>query len=146
MMKRTKEPWMDADDFGRSLPQGIGLNLLVADIPRSVAFQTQVLGATVVYEDEDFAVLSGQGSIWMLHADHTYLDHPMTGVIGGVEARGAGAELRLHGRNPDDAEAAAREAGYTVLAGAMDKPHGLREAYIIDDDGYVWVPDLPLGA
>ncbi len=30
-----------------------------------------------------------------------------------------------------------------VLAGAMDKPHGLREAYILDDSGYLWVPDVP---
>jgi len=26
----------------------------------------------------------------------------------------------------------------------MDKPHGLREAYLIDPDGYIWVPDTPL--
>ena len=25
----------------------------------------------------------------------------------------------------------------------MDKPHGLREAYLVDVDGYVWVPDVP---
>ena len=55
-----------------------------------------------------------------------------------------GAELRLHGRDPDDAEAAARALGLTVMAGAMDKPHGLREAFIIDPDGYLWVPDVPL--
>ena len=52
-------------------------------------------------------------------------------------------ELRLHGRDPDAAEARARELGYTVLAGALDKPHGLREAYIVDGDGYLWVPDVP---
>jgi hypothetical protein len=32
------------------------------------------------------------------------------------------------------------------LAGALDKPHGLREAYIIDQDGYLWVPGIPLPA
>jgi hypothetical protein len=26
----------------------------------------------------------------------------------------------------------------------MDKPHGLRECIIIDDDGYVWVPGVAL--
>ncbi len=36
--------------------------------------------------------------------------------------------------------------GYTVLAGAADKPHGLREAYVVDADGYVWVPDIPTKA
>ena len=59
-------------------------------------------------------------------------------------ARGVGVELRIHGRDPDEAEAAARTLGYHVLAGAMDKPHGLREAYIVDQDGYVWVPDVPV--
>jgi hypothetical protein len=34
----------------------------------------------------------------------------------------------------------ARAAGAIVLAGSLDKPHGLREAYILDDDGSVWVP------
>lgn len=58
-------------------------------------------------------------------------------------ARGSGMELRLHGCDPDRAEERATAAGYEVLASAADKPHGLREAYIVDPDGYVWVPDLP---
>ena len=144
MKKRTKEPWMQADDFGRSIKPGLSINLLVADIAASTAFAKSVLAADIIYEDEDFAVVTALGSQWLLHADHSYLDHPMTGVISGVEARGAGAELRLHGRDPDEAEAAARTAGYIVLSGAIDKPHGLREAHIIDPDGYVWVADRPL--
>ncbi|MGI9400353.1 MAG: hypothetical protein ACR2O0_03785 [Rhizobiaceae bacterium] len=144
MKKRTKEPWMEADDFGRSIKPGLSVNLLVADIAASTAFAKSVLGAEIVYEDEDFAVVTALGSQWLLHADHSYLDHPMSGIITGLEARGAGAELRLHGRDPDEAEAAAKAGGYIVLSGAIDKPHGLREAYIIDPDGYVWVADRPL--
>jgi hypothetical protein len=30
------------------------------------------------------------------------------------------------------------------MAEAADKAHGLREAYIGDPDGYIWVPDMPL--
>ena len=138
------EPWMDADDYGRQLRPGIGINLLVRDVAASVRFAEQVLGATVTYADVDFAVLRAVGSEWMVHADHTYLDNPMTGVIDGIEARGAGVELRLYGIDPDNAEKAARDGGWTVLAGAMDKPHGLRESVLIDDDGYVWVPGTPL--
>jgi hypothetical protein len=41
-------------------------------------------------------------------------------------------------------ETLARDGGYTVLAGALDKSHGLREAYILNPDGYCWVPDIPL--
>jgi hypothetical protein len=31
-----------------------------------------------------------------------------------------------------------------VLAGSLDKPHGLRECMIIDDEGYVWIPSVHL--
>jgi hypothetical protein len=79
----------------------------------------------------------------MLHADHTYLDHPLHANLASGQARGIGAELRLHGRDPDAAEAAACRLGYTVLASTVDKPHGLREVYLLDADGYLWVPDVP---
>ncbi len=146
MKKRPADqtPWMAADDYGRSLRPGLGVNLLVRDVAAAVKFAETVLGATSTYADEDFAVLRAVGSEWMVHADHTYLDNPMTGVIQGVEARGAGVELRLYGIDPDTAEAAARDGGWTVLAGSMDKPHGLREAVLIDDDGYVWVPGVAI--
>ncbi len=141
MKLRDGEPWMAAAEYGKSL-RGLGLNLLVRDVARAIRFQRAVLGAEVVYSDPDFAVLRACGGEWMLHADHAYLDHPMHGIAATAEGRGAGLELRLHGRDPDAATAAARKAGYTVLAAATDKPHGLREAHIIDEDGYVWVPDV----
>lgn len=144
MKLREGDSWMPADDYGRTLNQGLGVNLLVRDVAAAVKFQTTVLEAEVVYSDPDFAVIKAGGSEWMLHADHTYRDHEMAGVIQGTEARGAGAELRLYGRDPDAAEAAAREGGWTVLSGAVDKPHGQREAHIVDDDGYVWVPGVPI--
>lgn len=142
MKLRTEEPWMPAPAYGRSL-EGLTVNLLVQDIGVSLAFQKDVLGAEVVYGDPDIAVLRFRDAEWMLHADHTYEDHPLHGSLNSDIPRGIGAELRLHGRDPDAAEAAARELGYTVLDGASDKPHGLREAYLIDPDGYIWVPDIP---
>ena len=146
MKTRSPEqvPWMDAPDFGRSLRPGIGFNLLVTDVARSVDFSIKVLGATATYHDADFAVLRACGSEWMLHADHTYRDNPLSGIVQGIEGRGAGVELRLYGCDPDEAEAAARLGGWTVLAGALDKPHGLRECIILDDDGYAWVPGMSL--
>ena len=137
---------MAADDYGRTLGPGLGVNLLVRNIARSLKFAQEVLSATPTYADEDFAVLRAAGSEWMLHADHTYLDNPMSGVIKDVDARGAGIELRLYGIDPDAAEKRARDGGWTVLAGARDKPHGMREAFLIDDDGYVWVPSSKLTA
>jgi catechol 2,3-dioxygenase-like lactoylglutathione lyase family enzyme len=148
MKKRPPDqtPWMSAPDYGRSLRPGLGVNLLVRDVAEAVRFATEALGATAVYADEDFAALRLAGAEWMVHADHTYLDNPLTGIIAGAETRGVGVELRLYGVDPDTAEAAARAGGWTVLAGAMDKPHGLREAVLVDDEGYVWIPAVPTSA
>lgn len=143
MKKRTGDPWMTAAEYGRSL-RGLTVNLLVRDIDTALAFQREVLHAHAIYSDPDFAVVRFGDAEWMLHADHTYTDHPLSGSLGTELARGIGAELRLHGRDPDDAEAAARRRGDIVLQGATDKPHGLREAVLVDPDGYVWVPDVPL--
>ena len=40
--------------------------------------------------------------------------------------------------------AAAIRLGYSVLATTLDKGHGLREAFILDGDGYCWVPGRPV--
>ncbi len=143
-MKLATEPsWMPAPEYGRGL-RGLGINLVVRDVSAALVFQREVLGAEIIHDDPDFAALRGHGAEWMLHADHTYSNHPLGGSLGGGLARGIGAELRLYGRDPDEAEAKARELGFEVLAGALDKPHGLREASIIDQDGYLWVPGVAL--
>jgi len=148
MKSRTGEPWMPAPDYGRSL-RGFGVNLLVENVARAVAFQIEVLGLEVVYQDGDIAVIrhrdaGGSSHEWMLHADHTYDDHPLLGLTGDGALRGAGAELRLYDHDPDAAEARARARGDHVLAASADKPHGLREVYLVDPDGYVWVPSKML--
>lgn len=133
----------DADAFGRALGPGIGLNLLVSDVETVARFQARVLDASVDYWDRDFAILRAPGAVWMLHSDRSYRDHPLSGIAKAAEGRGAGAELRLYGRDPDVAEAVAGELEGVVLAGAADKPHGVREAYILDPEGYCWVPTVP---
>ena len=134
---------MPADAYGRSL-RGLTLNLLVRDVVAALPFHREVLDAEEVYADVDFAVFRRGTAEWNLHADHTYDQHPLYQRLGEGSVRGLGAELRLHERDPDAAEAAARALGMTILAGAADKPHGLREVYILDLDGYIWVPDVPL--
>lgn len=142
MKRRTGEPWMAASDYGCQL-RGLTVNLLVREIESALAFQRMVLRAEVIYADPDIAVLRGYGSEWMLHADHTYQGHPLAREVAAVTARGTGVELRVHGCDPDAAAAAARAHGFIVVADPADKPHGLREAYVADPDGYVWVPDIP---
>lgn len=144
-MKRTREPWMTADAFGRSLPRGLGVNLLVDAVAPMATFLDEVLSARLVHADEDFAVAELAGSLLLVHADHTYDRHPLSGVVAGLAARGAGVELRVYGIDPDGAEARARRRGDIVLAGSSDKPHGLRECAIIGPCGYVFVPSAAIG-
>ena len=143
MKLATQPPWMPAPEYGRRL-RGLGVNLIVRDTLAALSFQSEVLAADILHNDPDFAAMQAFGAEWMLHADHTYNNHSVNGILNDRPARGIGVELRLYGRNPDDAEAKARALGFEVLAGTSDKPHGLREAYIIDQDGYLWVPSVPL--
>lgn len=135
---------MAAADYGKSL-KGFSINLLSINLPRALVFQSHVLEAEILHEDEDLLIVHGYNSDWMVHADHTYDKHPMLDDSRSADRRGAGVELRLHGRDPDSASEKAIELGFRVLDGPRDQPdHGLREAHILDDDGYVWVPDVPL--
>lgn len=144
MKKSSKTPFMPAADYGRSLA-GFTFNLLTADLPRALVLHRDVLRVELLHEDEDLLIVHGYGADWMVHADHTYDKHPLLVDTQKAPRRGAGVELRLHGCDPDGAAERAREHSFTVLDGPRDQPdHGLREAHIVDADGYVWVPDIPL--
>ena len=144
MKKSQKTPFMAAPDYGRSLHR-FTVNLLSMNLPRALVFQRDVLKANIQHEDDDLLILSAYGSNWMVHADHTYDKHAFLEDSLSANRRGAGIELRLHGCDPDVTSELALEHGFKVLDGPRDQPdHGLREAHIIDGDGYVWVPDLPL--
>ena len=143
MKLRVSDPWMSSKAYSHTL-KSLSINLLVAQIERALAFQREVLGASVVYSDPDFAVCSGFGTEWMLHADHTYDKHAMGGTVAPGTPRGGGVEIRLHGCDPDQAEAAARRLGHEVLVPTTDKGHGMREVYLRDPDGYIWVPDVAI--
>jgi uncharacterized glyoxalase superfamily protein PhnB len=140
---KDKSPPLSAGDYGRSL-RGLGFNLLVKDVSRAVSFATEVLGATCFFETVGFAAMKLNGGDFMFHGDQTYRQNALLGLVAGIEGRGAGVELRVYGCDPDVAQERARAGGWTVLAGAIDKPHGLRECVILDDDGYAWVPGVAI--
>lgn len=146
MKKRTGNPWVPTTEYAHSLG-GLTANLLVRDVASHVAFVQNVLGLEIVYSDPDIAVYRHGQNQWMVHADHTYedADNPMNEVRAALGLRGGCVELRVHHCDPDKAATAAAGGGFEVLAGATDKPHGLRESYIRDPDGYIWVPDMPAG-
>ncbi len=57
-----------------------------------------------------------------------------------IPPRGGGIEIRLYDTDPEDAVARAEAHGGTILQEPTNKPHGLREAYILCENGYAWVP------
>jgi len=134
---------VSANRFGRSL-RGIGLNLLVHNVARSVAFLKQVFDADIFQPSDDFAIVSIGGNVFQLHADHTYHSHPLPSLLPESGPRGGGIEIRLYDADPDISVDKANAAGATILTPPTDKPHGLREAYILDPDGYAWVPSSRL--
>ena len=136
---------MSANQYGHSL-RGLTINLIVQDMARMLEFQRHVLEVEIVYDDPDFAVFEGYGAQWMAHADHTYDHNPLKLLLTLDKPRGGLTELRIHGCNPDRAEQQARQRGFQVVQRASDKPHGLRESYLRDTEGYLWVPDQPIAS
>jgi len=137
MKKHPSAPWLAADVYGRSLPS-FTVSLLVHDVPRSVAFYTQVLAARVHYADVDFAALEVSGTAFMLHADHTYDHHAWYPELSSGVRRGLGAELRLRGPDPEEVARRAASFGATVLKPPTVTKHGWHEVIVGDPDGYAW--------
>ncbi len=135
---------VDAESFGRGL-RGIGLNLLVRDVPAQCAFLAAVFGMRSHQVTADFAIVAYGAQVFQVHADGTYHSNPLLGLVPESPPRGGGVEIRLYDSDPDEAAARAEAAGGTILQGPTDKPHGLREAYILCENGYAWVPSRPKG-
>lgn len=132
-----------AAEFGASL-RGLGLNLLVRDVRGYCAMLEAVFGMTAHRVSADFAILRYGMWVFQLHGDGTYHANPYLSYLPEAGPRGAGAELRLYDSDPDAAAAMAEAQGMHILQPPTDKPHGLRECYLICPDGYAWVPSRPL--
>ena len=137
MKKTTKAPWMPASDYGRGLPTH-SINLLVRDVQLSIFFYEHIVGAKVIYSDQDFAAIKLKDTDFMLHADHTYENHPWITPLNSGTTRGLGVEIRVLGIDPDKIETQARKHSATLIQEARDKPHGWREVMVADPDGYIW--------
>ncbi len=133
---------VDADSFGRSL-KGMGLNLLVRDVKAECAFLETVFGMKSHQVSADFAIVTYGDQLFQLHSDGTYHSNPLLGLLPENPPRGAGIEVRLYETDPEEAVARAQAFGAVVLQQPKDKPHGLREAYILCENGYAWVPSRP---
>lgn len=134
---------ISAEDFGASL-RGIGLNLLVRDVPHTAAFLVQVFGMKAHRVSADFAIMQYGAQVLQLHSDGTFSGHPLLALLPENPPRGGGIELRLYDTDPDQAATRAETLGALILQPPSNKPHGLRECVILDTDGYAWVPSRPL--
>ncbi len=130
---------VSAEDFGASLT-GLGVNILVTDVRETAGFLAEVFDMGIHRLSDDFAIVTYGTQVFQLHSDGTYHSNPLQGLLPENPPRGAGLELRLYDSDPERAVAKAKAAGGTILQEPTDKPHGLREAYILDRDGYAWVP------
>ncbi|MBU2944877.1 glyoxalase [Shimia thalassica] len=133
---------VDAEKFGKSL-KGIGLNLLVRNVRAHCTMLETVFDMAVHQPTDDFAIVTYGDQVFQLHADGTYHSNPLLGLLPENGARGAGLEIRLFDTDPEVAFVRAEAAGMHVLQPPTDKPHGLREAYLLCPDGYAWVPSRP---
>ena len=132
-----------ADAFGASL-RGLGVNILLSNVPRCVEFLTQVFEMKAHQASADFAIMAYQSQVFQLHSDATYSAHPLLPLLPENPPRGLGVELRLYDSDRDTAAARTGALGAKILQAPSDKPHRLRECAILGPDGYLWVPSRPL--
>lgn len=134
---------VSAGDFGASL-RGLGINILVSDVIERAAFLEAIFGMKAHRLSADFAIMTYGNQVFQLHSDGTYHSNPLLGLLPENPPRGAGIELRLYDSDPEEAaKRAAENPAATILQAPTDKPHGLRETYILDPDGYAWVASCP---
>lgn len=128
---------------GKSLT-GLGINLLVRDIKRSCSFLEDIFNMKIIRADNDFAIARYANQIFLLHSDASYSENPLPCLLPENGARGAGVEIRLYTTDPDEAEKKAKQQekvhNCTLFKTCSDRPHGLRECYILDENGYCFVP------
>ncbi|WP_422025318.1 glyoxalase [Roseovarius sp.] len=134
---------VSAAEFGTSL-KGLGLNILVRDVAAEIRFLDAVFGMASHRASRDFAIMIYGGQVFQLHGDHTYSENPLLGLLPETPPRGAGIEIRLYGSDPDEAAARAEAGGWHILQAPANKPHGLRETFILCENGYAWVASRAL--
>ena len=144
MSATGRGPGITGVELGRRL-RGLSVNLIVRDVERSLPFYTDVLGFGVIRADRDLAAVERDGARILLHADHTHAKAPWGPELARVGRRGLGAEIRLLGVDPEDAERRARERGHTVLRPTEDRAHGWRECILQDPDGYAFAVGVTIG-
>ena len=147
---------ISAEDLGCRL-RGFGVNILVRKSARVYAEGLRdILGIEIIRAEDAFALVCvpsyappcdevSSASLIQIHADFAYGANPYLSLLPENDARGVGVELHLFETDPDMIVARAEDASdWTVLQSPEDKPHGVRECYLLDSHGYSWVVSKPL--
>jgi catechol 2,3-dioxygenase-like lactoylglutathione lyase family enzyme len=119
------------------------ISLFAEDVPGTAAFYRDVLGLTVVFEDEHSAVFKLENVMLNLRdiPEASAIIEPIT------VASPQGGSRSLLAIFVDDAEAVCSELvqlGIVLLNGPVDQPWGTRTACFSDPAGHIWevVQDL----
>jgi predicted enzyme related to lactoylglutathione lyase len=111
------------------------LELVVADVRRSAAFYTEVLGFTREAENDGYvAVRRGAAVIGIGRASALPAAHALHARPG--ERNGVGVEIVLEVTDVDAAYGTVIDAGWPVLGPIQQRSWGLRDFRLIDPDGY----------
>ena len=136
---------MKAAEVGRVL-RGFGLKRFCRQVIPLADSIAPALEMRVIRANDDYAIIVGpkvaERLIIQLHAVSTYHVNPLPSLLPEVGARGAGAEFRLFDMDLDAANHWAEVAGWHILQPPTDKPHGLRECFLLILEGYCWGPAL----
>ncbi|MGA9435428.1 MAG: VOC family protein [Roseobacter sp.] len=134
---------VSAGDFGKSL-RGVGLNILVRDVRNTTAFLSAVFDVGVHRLSDDFAIITYGQDVFQVHSDGTYHSNPLLSLVPENPPRGAGVEIHFYDTDPDEAFERAQSLDAVILQPPTDKPHGLRECYILSKDGYAYIASRAL--
>ncbi len=113
------------------------ITLFVEDLARSKAFYQDIFGLTVVFEDENSAVVRfGNTGINLLSIPAAReLIEP--GTVAGPES-GSRLQFTIEVDDVDAVCAELAERGVSLLNGPMDRPWGIRTASFPDPGGHIW--------
>ncbi len=112
--------------------------LFISDLAASKRFYCEVLGFTLLFEDENSAGLQlGEDMLMLLDPDAAK-DLLVGGATGSPKGRAPMGVYNLFVDDVDAWYARLRDAGVEFLLEPRDREWGRRTAHFTDPDGFVW--------
>lgn len=109
----------------------------------TAAFLKAVFDVGVHRLSDGFAIVTCGKDVFQLHGDGTYHSNPLLSLLPENPPRGAGIEIHFYGADSDIAFERTTSQGAAILQTPTDKPHGMRDCYILSADGYAFTDNRP---